>query len=306
LKATYEDGVLTDPTPLCSPETIRTQLAVGLAHGVHNWILVVGWTPSSPSVEAIARQTRLAKRWQAEAVGAKPCANVVSIFSSRQREYLAGGIRSMLPSHLDKLREAQIPIEPLRDLHLPTFDLGPYQAVIAEGMACLTDGEVQSLVKWVKAGGTLLATPDVATHDAVGRKRPSSLLAQSLGVTLAGTQPVESGRVVWCSSGSDIVQALRQYAKPIVEIEPKDARWEVTVYRQATLQQFWVHVIDHGGASAKQTYLKLRLPNAIKIAHAGLWTDTGDHEARWTQDGSHLRVTLPTGVAHVIAGVQAE
>ena len=190
MKATYANGVFHDPTPPQSPETIRTQCAVGLAHGVNPWVVFVGLSDPTPSAQAVARQMQLAKRWQEESVGAQPYTNVVSIFSTRQRDYLAGGERSLLPPHLEQLRKAQIPTEPLCDRDLPTFDLGPYRAVIAEGAACLTDEEVRTLVDWIKRGGTLLATPDVATCDEIGRRRPSSLLAELLGVTPGGTHPV--------------------------------------------------------------------------------------------------------------------
>ena len=127
MKATYADGVFHDPTPPQSPETIRTQCAVGLAHGVNPWVVFVGLSDPTPSARAVARQMRLAKRWQEESAGAQPYTNVVSIFSTRQRDYLAGGERSLLPPHLEQLRKAQIPTEPLCDRDLPTFTLGPHR-----------------------------------------------------------------------------------------------------------------------------------------------------------------------------------
>ena len=151
MKATYANGVFHDPTPPQSPETIRIQCAVGLAHGVNPWVVFVGLSDPTPSARSVARQMQLAKRWQEESVGAQPYTNVVSLFSTRQRDYLAGSERSLLPPHLEQLRRAQIPTEPLCDRDLPAFTLGPHDAVIAEGSACLTDEEVRTLVKWVRA-----------------------------------------------------------------------------------------------------------------------------------------------------------
>ena len=220
--------------------------------------------------------------------------------SSRQRDYLGGGERSLLPPHLEQLRNAQIPTEPLCDRDLPTFTLGPHDAVIAEGTACLSDREVRAFVDWIKCGGTLLATSDAGTCDEAGRKRPSSLLADLLGTTPNGTHLVDSGRVLWLAVGSDFAKALKRCVKPVVQIEPRDPGWEVTTYWQRHPERFWVHVIGHSGTPAKSSYLLLQLPEGIKIVRAAIWTDLGEQEAQSVQEGSRLRVSLPVGVPYLI------
>jgi hypothetical protein len=232
----------------------------------------------------------------------------VSIFSTRQRDYLAGGERSLLPPHLEQLRKAQIPVEPLCDRHLPSVELATDRAVIAEGAACLTDREVGALADWVKRGGTLLATPDVGTCDEVGRRRPASLLARLLGVVPSGTHAIGSGRVVWFAAGADLTPILRQYVKPVVQVEPKNSQWEVTAYRQRSPGQFWVHLIAHQMA-ARPSRLSLLLPERVKVARASLWFDSEQRDAAIAQEGRCLQVSLPTGARYIIvkscAGAEA-
>jgi hypothetical protein len=305
-KATYVNGVFHDPTLPQSPETIRIQCAIGSAYGAGPWVTFVGISDPTPSAQMVVRQMQLAKRWREASAGATRYANVVSIFSTRQRDFLDGGERSLLPPHLAQLQKAQSPTEPLRDSDLPTFDLAPYRAVIAEGAACLTDEEASVLADWVKKGGTLLATPDVGTCDEVGRRRPSSLLVDLLGVAPSGAHAVGSGRVAWFAAGSDVVKTLRQHVNPIIQIEPKNSEWEATAFRQRQPEQFWVHVIAHGAAAARASQLSLQLPEGVRIADGALWTESGKSAAKMSQQGDRVRASLPAGVPYVIVRLRAQ
>lgn len=292
-----------DFTQLRPPETIAALCAASLAYGARPWIVFYGFDKPSPSLETLGQYQRLAARWLDQATEARPWTNVVSLFSTRTRNYLGHGLS---PSHLESLRTAQIPVEPIRDLDLPTLDLTPYQAILAEGNACLTQDEATALAGWVRQGGTLIATPDVGWYDSIGRLRPASLLTHQLGATPPRTSEIGNGRMVWSNNEKEMVTALQQHVRPFVSIEPASDVWELTAYRQSSPRRFWIHSICHDVSAFETPRLAIRFPTGINITTANWWTPTNDQPAAIEQSGDITYVRLPNDTQYAILLVNAE
>ncbi len=292
-----------DFTQLRPPETIAALCAASLAYGARPWIVFYGFEQPSPALETLSQYQRLAGRWLDQAAEARRWANVISLFSTRTRNYFG---RRLVPSHLETLRTAQVPVEPVRDLDLPTLDLTPYQAILAEGISCLTQDETDALAGWVRQGGTLIATPDVGWYDPIGRLRPTSLLTDQLGVTPPHISEVGEGRVVWCNDGREMVAALQKHVQPILWIEPASDVWELTAFRQSSPQRFWVHAICHDMGTTQKTRLALHFPAGIRIATASWWTPTNDQPAAIEQAGNVVQVSLPDETQYAILQVNGE
>jgi len=292
-----------DFTQLRPPETIAALCAASLAYGARPWIVFYGFDKPSPALETLGQYQRLAGRWLDQAAEARRWANVVSLFSTRTRNYFG---RRLSPSHLETLRTAQIPVEPVRDLDLPTLDLTPYQAILAEGISCLTQDEAAALARWVRQGGTLIATPDVGWYDSIGRLRPTSLLTDQLGVIPPQTSEVGEGRVAWCNGGRKMITALHQYVPPILSIKPASDTWELTAFRQPSHRRFWVHAICHNVGATETPRLAIRFPAGIKIARASWWTPANDQPAAVEQAGDIVYVGLPNDTRYAILQANAE
>ena len=186
-----------------------------------------------------------------------------------------------------------IPVQPLLEADLPESDLKRYEAIVADGVTCLTEDEVEVLARWAEGGGTLVATADVGGCDEAGRERAGAGLADRLGVTPEGALGVGRGWIVWCADAWDIVMALHENGPPLFRVEPGSRNWEVTAYRGP--DRIWIHAIHHGigeDSGAADSRLKVRLPEGIAIASAEGWTVDGDLEASATQEGNTLCVRL--------------
>jgi len=291
-----------DYRQLRPPETIASISAASLANGARPWIVFYGFERPSPSLDTLGRHMRLARRWIEGSRGVRRWANVVLLFSLRQRDYLN---RTLLPPHLQVLRQAQIQVEPLRDIDLPAFDLTRCEIVIADGIACLADDEGQALARWVRQGGTLLATPDTAWYDPIGRLRPKSLLTDHLGATPPAAKPVGEGRIVWFESGEALVRALAGRAAPALRLERSSSpdEWEFIAYRQENPARLWVHAANHGSASSVKLPFTVRLDPGMQTETVKWWTPRGDLDAPTKQDGCNLHTQLPSGCPYAILNV---
>ncbi len=279
-----------DRRTLRSPDWIEGAFAGSLASGAQPYVLAYGFLDPSPPLDLLRKAMQLTRRYNEDCAGAARWTTVASVFTTRMRAFRQG---SIYPPHLDALREAQIPVQPVLEADLPEFDLKPYGTVVVDGVACLTEDEMEALARWAEGGGTLVATADVGGCDEAGRERPGAGLADRLGVTQEGAHGVGRGRVVWCADASDIVMALHEHGPPLFRVEPGSRNWEVTAYHRP--DRIWIHVIHHeigGDSGAADSRLKVQLPEGIAIASAEWWTVDGDLEASATQEGNTLRVWL--------------
>ena len=269
---TFEERDITCLRPAAS---VASLMGATLAHGANPWIVFYGFAErpeeNAASLSLLGRYLRFYRRHVAEFSQAEPYTEVISLLSLRDRNYLS---RPLLPLHLDALRRQHIPTRTLRidgrvmEPRLSSLNL----AVVAEGLACLSAEEAEVLAAWVRAGGTLLATPDVGWYDELGRLRSTSALWTRLEVKGKPAAPVRlgKGQVVWVEDAAEIAAWLAQ-RPPLVQVEPPSPEWEIVPWRWGKPPRLLVHALWHGAPEAVSAVtVTLRLPPDFVPAKA-LW-----------------------------------
>ena len=262
-----------DFTRLRPAPTVAGLLAASLAHGANPWIVFYGFAENpeenAASQQRIAETLQLHRRHEDAFARARPYARVVSLLSTRQRNYFS---QPLLPAHLQSLRERRIPAETMRiDEFASRADTLPEGlTVVAEGLTCLTEAEAGALAGWVERGGTLLATADVGWYDEIGRLRNGSALWGALAGT-AGAEDVlqvGAGLAVRVESPTEIADRLAA-EPPLVAIEPSTDEWEIVPWRQDEPPRLIVHVLWHGEPRQDGAVtLTLRLPAGYAATRA--------------------------------------
>jgi hypothetical protein len=114
----------------------------------------------------------------------------------------------------------------------------------------------------VRAGGLLVATPDVGAYDSLGRKRSQSVLWQALGLDAAPAREraVGRGKVVAPAPGSFAAEALSRARAESFVVTPA-VGIEVVPYRSE--HALVLHLVRHEAAARS---VVLRLPESFHPA----------------------------------------
>lgn len=74
----------------------------------------------------------------------------------------------------------------IQDCHVTAEQLGRYRVLIAPHAACLSAPQIQTIMTFVRNGGTLIVTGETSLFDENGRRRSDFGLAEALGVSYLG------------------------------------------------------------------------------------------------------------------------
>ena len=127
-------------------------------------------------------------------------------------------------------------------------DLRPFRVITIESADCLPAKSAAALAAWVREGGTLIAAPDTASYDELGRKLPHSLLWQALEFGTAPTQQrsVGKGKAI-APNAKEFATTATRLSQPFAFLATPDSGAEVVAYRTTT--SLVLHIIRHEKAN---------------------------------------------------------
>jgi hypothetical protein len=182
-----------DNTLLVSPDAVAMNISTAYACGVRPWIVYYGFAEkaetNTPSLERMARVLAWHRSRDAENGTLAPYAPVLSLVSLNSRNYR---LSKIVPEHLTRLRRRGIASWLVEEKTIEAGVPASCRVLIAEDVPCLSDKAVARITDFVKAGGLLVAAPDTATGDELGRRRPSSALWERLGIGRSAGQSVSA------------------------------------------------------------------------------------------------------------------
>ncbi len=205
--ATFQDG---DISRLRSPEVVSLMIASTLAHGALPWICYLGL--DSVLDQQARKEIGRYVSWFAanpKLFSGKPSAPIGAIVSLLNRDIFAtinccpkqtgvtGCVASadtpaLIPENIGLLLRAGMPVVALREGEISPEKLRNFRIVTLATGKILEPAHAAALAHWVRAGGTLIVTPDSGEYDELGRKLSRSTLCQALNVT---ELPLKSQRV---------------------------------------------------------------------------------------------------------------
>jgi hypothetical protein len=176
-----------DQSLLVPPDAVAMNVSTAYACGARPWVVYYGFAEKTEantlSLERMASVMAWHNSRRSEGEALTPYAPVLSLVSLNSRNYRSS---KLVPGHLAQLRHSGVTSWIIEEKTVEQGVPADCRVLIAEDVPCLSDRAAEAVTKFVKAGGTLIASPEGATYDELGRLRPSSALWQSLGV--AGTE----------------------------------------------------------------------------------------------------------------------
>ena len=184
-----------DNTLLVAPDAVAMNISTAYACGVRPWVVYYGFAENEKtnkaSLERMARVLAWHETREAEGGRLTPYAPVLSLVSLDSRNYHPS---QLIPGHLTRLRRRGITSWLIEERAVETAIPSACRALIIEAAPCLSDLAVERIADFVRSGGTLVASPDTAGGDELGRLRPQSALWKSLGIEVPGPQRRRVGR----------------------------------------------------------------------------------------------------------------
>jgi hypothetical protein len=121
--------------------------------------------------------------------GAEQIAYLGVLVSRTSAERYAAGDADTL--YLDDLlgtvqlaRETHLPYRLVSAEAMDDSEIADLSVILAPSAACMSESETETLARWVRDGGHLIATGECATHDEAAQRRPASLMEEVLGVSI--------------------------------------------------------------------------------------------------------------------------
>ncbi len=265
---TFEES---DFTRLRPQAVVGPIIAASLAHGARPWIVYYGFHDEQGEYRARGEMSSLLSWYAANPAlfSGRRWASAGVLLSISSRNALG---KPLMPLHLARLLQANVPLIALRDDRLTARALKPLKIVTADPSACLSPEAVRLLAAWVRAGGSLVAIPDAGRFDELGRPRNRSTLEAALNVTLRAGDEISVGKGrVRCAEPEDFAGVALDWSRADRFALSPQAPVEVVPYR--TPGRLLLHLIRHEPASGP---VALALPGSLNI---------GPGQAEWHTPG---------------------
>ena len=293
-----------------SPATIPVTLAEILAHGAWPWTSIA----AVPRDRRIFQQMAPALSWQSQHEqilgGRIPGATVGVLYASSTDADAISGFNSHVMGACLALLRARIPFDLVELDRIQAGALQDYQLILLPNISELSDSHSQQIRSFVSSGRSLVATFETSRRDTSGEYRTDFALADVLGVTASGREPIAGLEHAQYQIGGDhpivqpytdtivlpaatrlsLVQPLARTDTPLVLVPPAPA--EPAEYAMSELPQVSRPVLF---AREQEQSRIVYFPG--DIAHA-IWeqnnTDLAGllaHAVRWAH-GSELPVAV--------------
>jgi len=189
---TFQEG---DFGRLVSPEAVSMNVSTAFACGARPWVVYYGFFEEPEANAAALRRMAATLRWHDRAGPdprtLRPYAPVRSLVSLTSRNCRS---TRLIPSHLAALRKRGVSVRLVEEQALPAGGLEGCRVLLIENAACLSERSIAAICAFVEAGGVLIASPETALYDEIGRPRPRSGLWAMLGLSQAPLEPARCGR----------------------------------------------------------------------------------------------------------------
>ncbi len=173
------------------PDAMAMNVSTAYACGARPWVVYYGFAEKAEAnKQSLERMASVMSWHNAQGFGGGALtsyAPVRSLVSLNSRNYR---LSKIIPSHLTALRRRGVTSWVIEEKSAEAGIPSDCRVLIIEDAPCLSDAAVEAVAKFVKAGGTLIASPESATYDELGRQRPKSALLAALGI-----KPTETGRL---------------------------------------------------------------------------------------------------------------
>lgn len=205
-----------DYTRLRAQEVVGPIIAASLAHGARPWIVYFGFQDIQGNYEARREMSRMLS-WYASRTelfrGAR-WSKVGVIVSPLNRNLRKD---KLIPEHLGGLVRAGLPVEAVRDDRLSSLLLDRFRIITFESALCMDQETANTLASWVRRGGILISGQDAGRQDSLCRRRPKSVLWETLGLSIDPGRSSKAGR------GEIIIVERDNLSRAVLEAARQDS-----------------------------------------------------------------------------------
>ena len=287
--------------PLKPPAIVQRRLGVALMYLAQPWLGYYGMeggdSRSIPSREALSRLLLLRARHPELYTNLRSWSAIGSLLPNGSYNCF-GPTNPVVPPHVLSLRKRGIASVGLYDLTLASSELTPLQLIITENATCLPPQTASLLVKWIRRGGTLLTTSDVATHDEIGRERSASKIAELLRTAELKTMCVGKGQLI-VASPSELSEVAINRTDEVFGINGAEAgQLELQPYISSDRRRVVLHVINHGDKMTGNW--RLSLPAALATSSRNALMLTPESDAPFALHVTGRSIELPPIDAYAV------
>jgi len=178
----WKDSVQSEPE-------IRIWVAEGTANNMRPWFVKFSGTIYDKRwLKVVERIYQWHYRVEPYLRNIKPLARTVMVYSEQTEKHYGGekwqqGSSGHELGMYHALVEARVPFEMVNDRLLDAERLKPFKLLILTNVAALSETQCEQLRKYVKSGGSLVATFETSLYDQDGKKRQNFGLADMFGLS---------------------------------------------------------------------------------------------------------------------------
>jgi hypothetical protein len=186
---------LEDYERLVSPEKMATNISTAYACGVRPWIVSRGFYERPAGNEASLGRMASIMAWhndrERSLADLEPYAPVLSLVSLNSRNYR---FSKVVPDHLTPLRRQGVCSWIIEERAIEEGVPESCRVLLIEDAPCLSDRAVRAIADFIKSGGKVIASPNAAWYDELGRLRPRSAFWEALGLKEPPSRSEKIGR----------------------------------------------------------------------------------------------------------------
>ncbi|MDQ3398658.1 MAG: beta-galactosidase trimerization domain-containing protein, partial [Deinococcota bacterium] len=175
-----------------SEAEIRIWVADAVANGLRPWFTKFAAALHDRRWLGVVERlyTRL-QRWEPYLRNEAPLARVAVVYSQQTATFYGGErarekVEDPILGVYHALLEARIPFEMVHDRLLGAEDLNRFKTLVLPNVAALSDEQCEQLKRYVKRGGSIVATYETSRYNEWGERREDFGLAEVFGVSVAG------------------------------------------------------------------------------------------------------------------------
>jgi len=227
----------------------------------------------SVALAAAKKCLTFGKRHRQYLMGLTPYTNVALLASRHSTDY---GGRPRLPfAVVRSLLACNVGFSIISDDDLTAHALDRYDVLLMASANCLSDGALQTVVQWARAGGGLIFTGDTGSRDELGRERNTDRVFSALGIParkLKSVQQLGRGRALWIEGDAErllahsdrdfcqhLAQAVVDLGGGLLHVSASSPRLEIAAFCQPTSKRL-VITLDNQGNRPEPAGVRLRVP----------------------------------------------
>ncbi len=207
---------LEDYERLVSPEKVAMNVSTAFACGVCPWVVYRGFYEKTAENKASLERLASLMSWHIHQKSAhgdlKPYAPALSLVSLASRNYR---LSKLIPDHLAPLRHQGICSWIIEEKNIEEGIPESCLVLLIEDAPCLSSRAARAIADFIQSGGKVIASPNTASYDEIGRLRPKSAFEEILDARLLPRKTVKFGRgEIFCLEPSEFLNKSTELLKP--------------------------------------------------------------------------------------------